>query len=88
MVFPNNNYNIMNHNRNMYFYDEGGGEKPNPDPVIYQWDEFQFIDTLSLNPVDEFNPNLSFYILEYKCNNNHKYDRVKYLLKEDDKFMV
>ena len=26
MVFPNNNYNIINHNRNMYFYDKGERE--------------------------------------------------------------
>ena len=31
MVFPNNNYNIMNHNRNIHFYDEGrGGGQANP----------------------------------------------------------
>ena len=79
MVFPNYNYNIMNHNRNMYFYDKGGWEqiKPNPEPVIYLCDKFQSIDTLSLNPVDVFNPNLLFYIHERKCNINNKYDRVK-----------
>ena len=60
MVFLNNNYNIMNHNRNMYFYDDGGekSSRPNPETLIYQCDTFQFIDTLSLNPVDAFNPNL------------------------------
>ena len=39
MVFPNKNYNIMNNNRNIYFYDKwggwGGARKPNPEPFIY-----------------------------------------------------
>ena len=68
----------MNHNRNMYFYDERGGEsKPNPEPVIYKCDKFQLIDKMSLNPVDALNPNLLCYIPECKCNNNHKYNRLK-----------
>ena len=83
----------MNNNRNMYFYDvrEGGvgaGSKPNPEPVIYQCDKFQYIDKLSLNRVDTFNPNLLCYIPEFKLNNNNKYDRVKYFLEEDGKVIV
>ena len=52
MVFPNNNYNIMNNNRIMVFYDEGEEKsiKPNPKPVIYQCDRFQYIDRLNLIP--------------------------------------
>ena len=68
--------------------ERGGARKPNPEPVIYKCDEFQSIDTLSLNPVDEFNPNLLCYIPECECNNNHKHDRVKYFLKEDANVMV
>ena len=79
MYFPNKYNNIMNHNRNMYFYDEEewGTNKPNPDPIIYQCDKFKSINTLMLNPVDAFNPNLLCYIPECNCNNNHKYDREK-----------
>ena len=68
-----------------------GGDKsskPNPEPVIYQCDKFQSIDTLSLNPVDVFNPNLLCYIPEIECNNNHKYDRVNLVLKEDETVIV
>ena len=78
MVFPKNNYNIMNNHRNMYFYDEGENKssKLNPEPAIYQCDNSQSIDILSLNPVDAFNPNLLCYIPERECNNDHKYDRL------------
>ena len=81
MVFPNNNYNIMNSHRKCTFIVKRGGggksSKTNPEPLIYQCDKFQYIDTLSLNPVDVFNPNLICYIPDRKYNNNHKYDRVK-----------
>ena len=85
MVFPNNNYNIMNNHRNIYFYDERGREasKTNAETVIYQCDKLQSIDKFIFNTIDAFNPNLICYIPERKWNNNHKYDRLEYFLKED-----
>ena len=37
MVLPNNNYNIMNHNRNMYFYDEGGENSSKKNLELKKW---------------------------------------------------
>ena len=64
MVFLNINDSIINCHRNMNFYDDWGDKssKPNTKPIIYQFYEFQSIDTLSLNPIDAFNPNLLCYI--------------------------
>ena len=90
MVFPNNNYNIMNHNSNMYFYDFRGDKesKPNTEPVISKCVEFQYIDALSLNLADKFNLNILCSIPKRECNKTQKCDWVKYFLKEDENFMV
>ena len=46
VVFPNNNYNIMNHNRNMYFYDEGGGGGGQAKPIL----SLSYISVIIFNP--------------------------------------
>ena len=56
MVFPNYNYNIMNHNRNIYFYDKGGVNQVNP--IL----SLAYISVISSNPLIHWALNLLMYL--------------------------